>query len=143
MAHNAPKSAGGKKPPPQRFPITFLLIHEHGEWVLVAKETFTEPVHSSPLFSHSRCSVIEAHWGPIRPMVGIKLRKPQEILALGLRKKHVQLLELVAAALFLDCPDKNERHFLHAMEGYAKVGTWLLHHPGLVVPDRYLQVFTH
>jgi len=79
----------------------------------------------------------------LHPVIGIKLRKPQELLKLIHHKKDIHLLEMVAAAFTHDAPWKNERHFLHVVEGYARVGVWLMHHPGLIVPDTCLRPLKH
>lgn len=143
MTQSTPKSAGGKTPPPRRPPVQFALIHEHAEWVLVAKEKFAEKYNSEMLFPHSHCSLLQVRGWGIHHVIGIKLRKPQELLTFAHPKKDVHLLELVAMALMHDAPAKNERHFLLALEGYAKVGVWLLHHPDIIVPDHCLRPLKH
>ena len=143
MAHNQPLSSSGG-PRDHRGRVRFRLLHEHGDFVLHAQEERVQKVHAQPLGRLSRCSVLWiTSYGHVKD-VGLRLRRPGELLQLHVAETEgVPLLSLVEAALQRDASQRDEMHLLEILEGYRRVVSWLTYHPAVLVPFETLRALHH
>ena len=145
--HSSIGSLGGPKTP-QRGKVLFHLVHEHGYWVLDAREENASNVHSKALAPHASCSVLySTRFGSLD--VGLKIRHPLFLVKApsGHRKT---LLALVLTAQASDfslvsalSPTHVEEHALKIQRGYARLLEWLIFHPGITVPEDIFNRISH
>lgn len=145
--HSSLESPGGPKTP-QRGRVLFHLVHEHGYWVLDAREENASNVHSKALAQHASCSVLySTRFGLLD--VGLKIRHPQSLVKTPSEHRRT-LLALVLTAQASDfsllsalSPTHAEEHALKVQRGYARLLEWLIFHPGVTVPQDIFNRINH